>query len=1076
MWTPRRILLLVGGVFVCAAAFYVYNFFLGWLDGLPVLPEKYLPSPPGIVQLPVDDLGKPDSRTERKIREAFGEGCPEMSYPIKSFMQAQGMLLVTDNLDIVDGRLRMSPLSLAVYGKVNPETDFPEINTIHCDVAYIEFERPIAYLSEISGNKIAAAEFLADDRILYNDIRKGKIHVVHNHSTPQTDDDAVMKTPGPLYFRDSAAKTPDRPQVWTRSFVDITDYQSKPPHIITAQGMNIYLAPNAVQSAENKPARDKAGKEPEQTVKAIELMKPSMILTMESDQGFAASSDEPAKKLPPDEKPRLTINTLGLFHYDYVTEKAYFEIARQGDPAIPQYVEAIRSSKKNGNDQLQCDRLDLQFTKKSSPPPAGPPADPASKSDRGGQEIAEAHATGKVVILTSDSERLYARGNELIYNRARQESVLRGLPMSAVKEGHRIQAKELILNQNEKKTLVPQVEPVRTASAQGPGTAWLTDRENQRTIEVTWNDQLLIDKEKDIDRITLTGGASFIDRERDELITGNTIKLWLAPDPNAPPPKPGENSSDSPKSKPQRLHVIGNVIARSADMEILSPPERPTDLLIVWFTDVPALPGAAPVAAAAKTEGRAASPAPLALGSATPALPPPVPALQPVTAPPPVPPPRRPMLVNARIVEAFVIRAGSKNELDKVKCFDRVTVHQEPENPKERGLDIASRTLELTRTPDGDILKLTGPLSRVDTHQMSIMGGQIVFDQKENRANVDGPGSMRMLTSSNMKGEERAEPTEINVCWNDKMNFVGAFVSYIGGVQAVQENTRALCPRMDVYLDRTLSLKHVGPDKLGPTSPAAPKSAKTKDDEQPKVAKVICHRDGLLNAPLVVVTDITVENGKMVKFQRIESPEVTFDNDESKLKAGGRGEVRMLQLGEKSSDPFAKSEPKDSKTTASPEQEMKLTRIRFDDRMEANNKLQTAYFYKNVQVVNLPSNNPNAVINEMKLEPGVLNLQCDSLQAYSTKDPQGKSFPAMIGEGHAVVESLEFHGQADTVKYVEGENQKVVFETHSSQPSKLFRMEARGQRPQEAIGKVIFYWRKTNAFRVIEAYSLSGAN
>ena len=42
MWTPRRVLLLILGVVLFGAAFGVYLRFLGWIDGLPQLPDEFL--------------------------------------------------------------------------------------------------------------------------------------------------------------------------------------------------------------------------------------------------------------------------------------------------------------------------------------------------------------------------------------------------------------------------------------------------------------------------------------------------------------------------------------------------------------------------------------------------------------------------------------------------------------------------------------------------------------------------------------------------------------------------------------------------------------------------------------------------------------------------------------------------------------------------------------------------------------------------------------------------------------------------------------------------------------------------
>ena len=1072
MWTPRRVMLMVLGLLVFGISFFTYNYFLGWIDGLPTLPERYLPQP--FVWDPT--IPPPDSKTERMIRQAFGDGCPELNYPIKTRVENQSMVFATDRVDIEpDGRLKLTPFSLAAFGKPNADTQFPEINTVHCDVAYIAFDRRLESLSDITRGKMIAAEFIADANSLYTDDRKGWIHIVHNHATPQTDDDATMKTRGPIYFRDISVSKPGQPQLWTRAKVELTDYQSRPPHIVDAQGMNIYLAEGALQFLDRKaPRTTSENKEQHQAVKAIELLQPDMKLTLDGDQSLDGRG---TGKLPPEEKPRLLIKTLGMFRFDVPTNRARFEIERQTDNVIPQYVEVMRSSKKTGNDIVHCDRLDLQFVHR---PPAGPRLPqanpPAQSTSSGPLEVDEARATGKLVVLTSDSEQLHAWGTELIYSKSRRESVLIGEPMVAVKEGHKIQARKLVLNQIDRSPTVVNLEPAREASSQGPGTIWLFDREDQRTIEVTWNDKLLIEKERDLDRITLTGGATFQDRERDQFLSGNQIKLWMAQDPNAPAAKPGDDFVDNRRSRPQKLHVIGQVVAKSPEMEILSPRDRPTDLLIVWFSDVPALP-AGPLASANKPAPRATSGSPPALTPPpkTGSIVSPPMALQP-PRPAPIPPPntpRRPLQVNARIVEAFIVRDGVKNELDKVKCLNYVVVHQDPEDPKDRPLDIHSESLELIRTPDGDILKLTGPQSRVDTQQLTIIGPQIIFDQKENRANVDGAGSMHMRTSTTIKGEQRPQSSEIVVFWNEKMNLVGAFVSFVGSVQAAQDNTRVLCPRMDIYLDRTVSLKRMSRDSSGLLPAAPPRSVKQSDDEQPKVAKVICHRDGLLNAPRVLVTEETFQDGKLLRYQRVEAPEITFDNDEGKLKAGGPGEVRILQMGEKNGDPFAK---KDEKNKAPVDKEMQLTRVLFRDRMEANNKIQTAYFYREVQVVNMPSNNPNAVIDENKLPDGGFSLHCDSLQVYQTKDLAGQAAQAMIAEGHAEVmaSGKVFWGQADTIKYDEAADQRVILESHSSVPATISRCLIRGGQADTFSGETIHYWRKTNRVNVPKASFLNG--
>src|SRR5438874_897232 len=129
MWTPRRVLLLVVGFVACAATFGVYYRFLGWIDGLPALPEKYLATAVKFLEL---DVPVDEPKMQRLLKQAFGDRCPELGYPIKSHVRGEEVVLATDQVIIEpDGRLKLSPFSVAVF-KPRPDVGFPEIHTVHC--------------------------------------------------------------------------------------------------------------------------------------------------------------------------------------------------------------------------------------------------------------------------------------------------------------------------------------------------------------------------------------------------------------------------------------------------------------------------------------------------------------------------------------------------------------------------------------------------------------------------------------------------------------------------------------------------------------------------------------------------------------------------------------------------------------------------------------------------------------------------------------------------------------------------------------------------------------------------------
>src|SRR5262249_60464430 len=99
MWTPRRISLGLFGLVLFAAAYFGYARLLGNLDGLPPLPAEYQnQEDPGNRPL-VRPL--PGNSLDRKLELAFGQGCPELRFPIKVEMKGKGVILASYKSEII---------------------------------------------------------------------------------------------------------------------------------------------------------------------------------------------------------------------------------------------------------------------------------------------------------------------------------------------------------------------------------------------------------------------------------------------------------------------------------------------------------------------------------------------------------------------------------------------------------------------------------------------------------------------------------------------------------------------------------------------------------------------------------------------------------------------------------------------------------------------------------------------------------------------------------------------------------------------------------------------------------------
>jgi lipopolysaccharide export system protein LptA len=1055
VWTPKRILLLVVGFASFCLAYGIYAYFLGGVDGLPPLPEELEPSTgPGVEFQP-----RQPPELDRKLKMAFGGECPEQKRAIKLERRDKGLLLAADNFSIEpDGRVKFSPFSLVLFGK-EADNHFPEINTIQSDIAYVRFDQRVNNIQELASRKIVGAELVGDVQGR-DDLTSLGVKIKNNRRTPAEGDDLTLLTRGPVYYEES------RQLIWTPAFVRIVDEQNKDgqnPTIIEAVGMDVYLATDS----DGKPAAtatapkrgDKQGAAHKENlaghisgVQSVALRSDvDMRLYVDGHSGFLGMPQRPTvagaatPKDAPAGKDLVHIKTQGPFNYDAVNDRGRFDVSEHPG-GRSNSVEVIRRTGPQGAcDQLDCEHLTLQFQRKSSNNPSTTgPSSPLSDNRTAQLEIESAHAWGSLVTLASDMENLAANGTDLVYDARTRETVLKGSPeLLVLKDGNQIKATLLTL-------LAPGDKEAQQARIKGPGTIdWLDSVTKERTQQARFQDQLISAKEGANDVLTLTGDACFEELEPGQkLQPGQTpklkqrlqadrLKVWLTP---AQPSAPGSggNSNDPQRRRPHHLEAVGQVSAQSSEMTV-----HDTERLVIWFKDAPEGRVDTTVAKPPAAANAPSSPGNNA-GPKTPT---------PTNPAPPPDKPRRPIDLRARSVEAHVVQVANHNDLEKLWCEGAVHVRQEPESKDDKGVDITGQTLQLVKFPEGHILTVTGAPAEVQLDKLTILGPEVNIDQKDNKAWVNGLGAMRMpsnaklgtmqdgrATSTTAKPSATDKPTELTVHWNRDMFFDGRRAVYHGGVQAEQDNSHLTCLEMQVFLDRFVSLKEG--DKSGPPA---------------KVENLVCDKS-------VRVEDTDRQNGRLVRYQRIESQELSFNNEEGVMLAPGPGVLRILQWGTKG-EAGPNPTPAKPSGSAPPEEELKLTRVNYFTRMFANNNTRTAVFYDNVEVVHLPTGDPDLVVDIDKLPEGALYMSCDQLKVYSRQEANNKGNQQMEARGHAKVQSKEFWGRADVIKYDESK-ELVVFEASEGNLATLVRQKGKGTQQEEVKGKKIYYWRKTNDFKI----------
>jgi hypothetical protein len=192
------------------------------------------------------------------------------------------------------------------------------------------------------------------------------------------------------------------------------------------------------------------------------------------------------------------------------------------------------------------------------------------------------------------------------------------------------------------------------------------------------------------------------------------------------------------------------------------------------------------------------------------------------------------------------------------------------------------------------------------------------------------------------------------------------------------------------------------------------------------------------------------------------------------MSALGPGELRIWQPGDKDFEgpgPNANQPAQPAPMQPLPkrqEQEMKLTFVSFQDRMDSFDKgkvLQQATFTKDVKVINVPTDSPNLKVEGEMLPPRAMILYCkDKLVVGTHKKGNAPPVQSMEATGNSYLRTDDYEGWGDKITLED----KLVILTGNENNAARFRN--RNNRGTDQPGKKITYDRSTGAFKIIESY------
>lgn len=796
------------------------------------------------------------------------------------------------------------------------------------------------------------------------------------------------------------------------------------------------------------------------------------------------------------DKTLTRICTLGAFYYDWSKNTARFEVAAQANPLLPNNVEVERLSPLGGRDHLWCQLLEIEF---NGPISRTPNAPPKGANQPPSSQFKNLRATGASVYLAAESEQMQAFGTALIHEtdpaKRLTRSTLRGAPLVAVRQGNRLvtgAAATPTAAGVEGQLVMESIEPppgtklekARRVEVLGPGKVDLFDEVTKtNTMTASWKQSLTQTKDKvgakDCDLFVFVGDGRFTDPKTGFDLKADTLKLWLEGGGQSNSAKGGPPSSME-AAKPARVQGLGHVEGRSEDSII-----RDTDKFNAFFRDVPK-PIQQPQPA---TTTVAAKPA-LLPPTVTAKGPPPLPFVEPTATVVVEKPKPKPLELSARQIDVTIARspldvkpkpgekAGVRYEIDTARCDGRVIAHQDAAEPgKPVALHIVGETLNIDHLPAGHAMKVLGTnekLAFVQFEDTIITGPDVDINQPNNMVIVKGRGQLRMPSSTDLAGTPLDEKSEMQIDWQQGMTFKGELRSaeFIGQVQAVQlpperkaavggkvpvsttwQRSYVICHRLSVLFDRPIYFNQMRQTQNAPTA----RNAEKKDES--KIERVLCEpqpeedgdRGQARPANFVYFADETFDRrtGKHVKAQRITAKflDVQVQDTRTIVHATGPGETRNLQLGSKDmGQPAAATPAPVAATPKKSEEEMKLTVVRFAERLAIEDKkqiFQKAVFTSNIRVFHIPTDKLDLDVPEHLAPERSLTLKCtDTLTATTYQSKAGtEDRRTLEAVGDARVRTDDYDGVGHVIKY---DGNLVILEAYGDGQATLYRRKNAG--------------------------------
>ena len=405
---------------------------------------------------------------------------------------------------------------------------------------------------------------------------------------------------------------------------------------------------------------------------------------------------------------------------------------------------------------------------------------------------------------------------------------------------------------------------------------------------------------------------------------------------------------------------------------------------------------------------------------------------------------RQPLDIRARQVVVNVERVGSKSRPVQAWAAGKVLVTQTPAHSDDRPIEIRGHELQFVRKPNGDVMKIDGSAqseARILSTDFELVGRrQIVLNEEENFIQVSGAGLLITESESDLLGESIDQSQKVRIDWTKSMHFDGRLAQFRGDVVAQQQDAKILCERMDVTFSERIDFR----ESRGRAG--RPRNRKSRID--------------VVDCDVVerVYDTKRDRNGKWDRKSAMGCAFLRYDNKHGAFEATGPGFVLIVEPN--------RAERNEAGRLVPPENRYQVTKIKYDGKMNANQRTKTVKFFDQIFILHTPTNDLEKDIDEDDLPPDGMTIRAaDVAEMSERKANDGKSHRDFQAKGNVRVRARDYWGQSERLSY-DKQKDLLVFDSDGDGEAHFYRRERVGAEATHMPAKSIMFYRATKKVRV----------